>query len=85
MLSGNKRVAVKRIPSHELVYSSKFVGECQLQGKHCGKLQTLYLTVSERICTQVEPFYKDTPEIGYLYNQARVHILLLDLYAKLYP
>ena len=43
MLSDNKRVAVKRIPSHELLYSA--VGKCR--GKNCGKLQTIYLTVSE--------------------------------------
>ena len=43
MLSDNKRVAVKRIPSHELMYSA--VGKCR--GKNCGQLQTVYLTVSE--------------------------------------
>lgn len=42
MLSNNKRVAVKRIPSHELMYSA--VGKCC--GKNCGKIQTILLTVS---------------------------------------
>ena len=42
MLAGSKRVAVKRIPSHELIYSS--VGKAR--GKNCGKLQTIFLTVS---------------------------------------
>ena len=44
MLSGDKRVAVKRIPSHELMCSSK--PEAKFQGKYCGKLQTLDLIVS---------------------------------------
>ena len=43
MLSDNKRVAVQRIPSHDLMYSA--VGKCR--GKNCGRLQTLYLTVSQ--------------------------------------
>ena len=42
MLSNNKRVAVKRIPSHELMYSA--VGKCR--GKNCGKIQTIHLMVS---------------------------------------
>ena len=41
MLSDKKRVAVKRIPSHELMYSST-----TQSGKNCGKLMTIYLTVS---------------------------------------
>ena len=46
MLSDNKRVAVKRIPSHELMYS--VVGKyC---GKNCGKLQTMTLTMSPLQC-----------------------------------
>ena len=43
MLSGNDRVAVCRIPSHELMYSSI----AKARGKNCGKIQTIYLTVSE--------------------------------------
>lgn len=43
MLSDNKRVAVKRIPSHKLMYSA--VSKCR--GRYCGKLQTIYLTVSK--------------------------------------
>ena len=42
MLSGNKRVAVKRIPSHEIMYSCN----AKARGKKCGKLQVLFLTVS---------------------------------------
>ena len=42
MLSNNKRVAVRRIPSHELMYSA--VGKCR--GKNCGKIQTILLMVS---------------------------------------
>ena len=34
-------MAVKRIPSHELMYSST-----TQSGKNCGKLMTIYLTVS---------------------------------------
>ncbi|XP_064383023.1 myoferlin-like isoform X2 [Halichondria panicea] len=39
MLSGQKRVAVKRIPSHELMYSTV----AKARGKNCGKLQTIFL------------------------------------------
>lgn len=42
MLAGNKRVAVKRIPSNELMYSSI----AKARGKNCGKLQVINLTVS---------------------------------------
>ncbi len=41
MLSGQKRVAVKRIPSHELMYSTV----AKARGKNCGKLQTIFLGV----------------------------------------
>ena len=41
MIFDGKRVAVKRIASHELMYS------CTKQsGKNCGKVMTIYLTVS---------------------------------------
>ena len=42
MLAGNKRVAVKRIPSNELMYSPI----AKARGKYCGKLQVINLTVS---------------------------------------
>lgn len=41
MLSGNKRKACKRIPSHLLMYSSI----AKARGKLCGKVQTLFLDV----------------------------------------
>ena len=41
MLAGGKRVASLRIPSHDLMYSSV----AKFRGKHCGKLQTIVLTV----------------------------------------
>ena len=41
MLAGNKRVAVKRIPSHLLMYSKT----AKARGKLCGKVQTIFLTV----------------------------------------
>ena len=43
MLAGNKRVAVERIPSHLLMHSSRSAKAC---GKFCGRLQTIFLTVS---------------------------------------
>lgn len=42
MLSGKKRVAVKRIPSHEIMYAK--TGKAR--GKNCGKIQTITLIVS---------------------------------------
>ncbi len=42
MLAGNKRVAVQRIPSHEIMYSSTAMA----RGKNCGKVQVMLLTVS---------------------------------------
>ena len=41
MLTGNKRVAVKRIPSHLLIYSKT----AKARGKLCGKVQTIFLMV----------------------------------------
>ena len=41
MLAGNKRVAVKRIPSHLLIYSKT----AKARGKLCGKVQTIFLMV----------------------------------------
>jgi len=42
MLSGGKRVASCRIPSHKLMYSTT----AKARGQDCGKIQTLFLTVS---------------------------------------
>ena len=42
MLAANKRVASTRIPSHELMYSDT----AKARGRHCGKMQTIFLTVS---------------------------------------
>jgi len=53
MLSGNKRVACKRIPSHLLMYST--LGKAR--GKLCGKVQTIFLTVRNvnRVSYKVVP------------------------------
>ena len=42
MLAGKKRVAVKRIPSHEIMHAST----AKARGKNCGKMQTIILRVS---------------------------------------
>lgn len=42
MISGKKHVAMKRIPSQEIMYAS--VGKAR--GKNCGKIQTITLAVS---------------------------------------
>lgn len=42
MMSGKKRVAVSRIPSHEIMYADTAMA----RGKNCGKVQTITLTVS---------------------------------------
>lgn len=42
MTSGKKRVAVSRVPSHEIMYA----GTGKARGKNCGKVQTITLTVS---------------------------------------
>ncbi len=52
MLSGNKRKACKRIPSHLLMYSSV----AKARGNLCGKVQTIFLEVSHglyRVCWMV--------------------------------
>jgi hypothetical protein len=41
MLSGNERVAYKRIPAYKLMFSQKMI-EC---GELCGKMQTIFLEV----------------------------------------
>ena len=48
MLAGNKRVAVKRIPSHLLMYSKT----AKARGKLCGKVQTIFLMVRHYVGTQ---------------------------------
>ena len=45
MLSGNKRVAVHRIPSHLLMHSPK----AKACGKLCKKIQTIFLLVGRRL------------------------------------
>ena len=42
MLSGNKRVACQRIPSHELMYSSI----AKSRGTKCGKILNIRLKVN---------------------------------------
>ena len=48
MLSGNNRVAVKRIPSHLLMYSKT----AKARGKLCGRVQTIFLMVRHCMGTQ---------------------------------
>ena len=50
MLAGNKRVAVKRIPSHLLMYSK--TAKAKARGKLCGKVQTIFLMVRHYVGTQ---------------------------------
>lgn len=43
MLRGEKRVAYSRIPAHQVLYSTYSEQAC---GRHCGKTQTVFLTVN---------------------------------------
>ncbi len=60
MLAGNKRVAVKRIPSHEIMYSPVAIA----RGKNCGKIQVMFLTVS-----QLEPNHTGAGALLHYSNQ----------------
>ncbi len=42
MLRGEKRVAYKRIPANQILYSTYSEQAC---GQHCGKTQTVFLQV----------------------------------------
>jgi len=48
LVSNGKRTAYIRIPARELIYSP-VPEEC---GRHCGKVQTLFLKVIHLICTK---------------------------------
>lgn len=45
MFRGEKRVAYARVPANQILYSSFSKQAC---GKHCGKIQTIFMQVTEQ-------------------------------------